>query len=255
MTFFDIKRPNKYNYLKRKIFPFKLPYGYNKKRYGGEKDGSYVFVEKLFDKSKFVYSYGIGEQVSALCFDRHAAELGKTVYMYEGSIDQLPYNHENFVFKSEYLYAEGISNHITENGHKNETNMVLKMDIEGHEYSVINTDINIIKDHFDQLSIEMHSLIEEIPEGWDIQEPMLYMKTNHAAKEDFFDKILEHYNIVHIHGNNHAPRHVDFPDSLEITFLRKDHRVLEIDKSIFPIDGLDYPNYNDTEDYVLDWWI
>jgi len=255
MTFFDEKRPNKYNYLKRKIYPFKPPFGFKKKRYGGEKDGSYVFIENLFDESKFVYSYGIGNHSDAVCFDKHAADLGKKVYMYDGSIKELPLQHENFIFKSEYLYEGILKDHIDANAHENERDMVLKMDIEGYEYSVITTDIKLINYHFNQLSIELHSLIEEIPEGWSIDEPMLSIKKNKYAKQDFFDKILKYYNIVHIHANNHAPRHVDFPDSLEITFLRKDYRVLGEDKTIFPIDGLDFPNYNKKPDYVLDWWI
>ena len=254
MTFFDQKRPNKYNYLKRRIYPFKLPYGYIKKRYGGENDGSYVFLENLFDKSKFVYSYGIGNESSGLCFDKHAADLGKKIYMYDGSIKELSLEHNNFIFKSEYLYKNKIKNHIIENGHLMEDHMVLKMDIEGYEYEVISTDISTINRHFNQLSIEIHALIEEIPEGWSIDEPMLSIKTNKNTKKDFFDKILLYYNIVHIHANNHAPRHLDFPDSLEITFLRKDYPVKGEDKSVFPIDGLDFANYNNKEDYVLDWW-
>lgn len=253
-SFFDEKRPNKYNYLKRRIYPYKPYHGYIKKRYGERGDGSYVFLENLFTESKFVYSYGIGSESEGISFDKQAADLGKKVYMYDGSVSEAPLEHDNFIFKSEFLYKNVIKKHIFENDHLMEDDMVLKMDIEGFEYEVISTDISIISRHFNQLCIEIHSLIEEIPHGWILDEPLLSIKTNKDAKRDFFDKILLYYNIVHIHANNHAPRHLDFPDSLEITFLRKDYPVTGKDKSVFPIDGLDFANYNRREDYVLDWW-
>jgi thiol-disulfide isomerase/thioredoxin len=55
--------------------------------------------------------------------------------------------------------------------------------------------------------------------------------------------------------NTNSPKYVDFPDSLEITFLRKDYPLFNLDKSEYPIDKLDFPNYDGREDYVLNWWI
>jgi hypothetical protein len=47
MIFFDPREPNKYNFLKKIIYPYLSDF--TKKRYGGFKDGSYVFLQELFD--------------------------------------------------------------------------------------------------------------------------------------------------------------------------------------------------------------
>jgi hypothetical protein len=243
---------NKYNFLKKLIYPHKL-LNLNKCRYGGKEDGSYVFVKEIFETSNNVYSYGIGSDV---CFDKCCAEMGKKVFMYDASIEKLPELHENFFFKKEFLSSGLIKEHIAENGHGDEnTDMVLKMDIEGHEYEVINEDIDLIKKHFNQISIEVHGLIEEIPEGWDVGDLLKKIKSDRVLKETFFKNLSKHYDIIHIHGNNHSYRFLDFPDSLEISFLRKDFVTHGPDKISFPVDGLDFPNYDMVEDFKLDWWV
>jgi hypothetical protein len=253
MIFFDSREPNKYNFLKKIIYPYLSDF--TKKRYGGFKDGSYVFLQELFDKSNIVYSYGIGSDPQGLRFDLDCADQNKNVYMYDGSINNPPVNHPNFIFKSEFLFKSLIKNHIKENNHENEKNMILKMDIEGYEYEVINNDIDFISKHFDQISIEIHGLIEEIPEKWTIEEPISSIKKDKHIKQEFFKKICQYYNIIHIHANNHSPRYIDFPDSLEISFLRKDYPLFKLDKNEYPIDKLDFPNYDGREDYILNWWV
>ena len=247
----DTQNMNKYNFLKKLIYPHRL-LELNKERYGGTDDGSYVFVKELFEKSNYVYSYGIGDDIS---FDRHCAKMGKKVFMYDASIDNLPEVHENFFFKKQFLSAGLINDQIWGNGHGEETNMVLKMDIEGHEYDVVNQDIDFIQKHFNQISMEIHCLIEEVPEGWKIDDLNKKIKTNKVLKESFFKNLSKYYNIIHIHGNNHSYRFFDFPDSLEITFLRKDFPTLGLDDTAFPVDGLDFPNYDQVEDFKLDWWV
>jgi hypothetical protein len=248
----DTQNMNKYNFLKKLIYPHRL-LNLNKHRYGGSEDGSYVFVKEVFESSKNVYSYGIGSDVS---FDKCCAEMGKKVFMYDASIEEPPEFHSNFNFKKEFLLSGLIKDHILENGHGEEdTDMILKMDIEGHEYDVINKDIDLIKKHFSQISIEIHGLIEEIPEGWVIDDLLKKIKPDKILKETFFKNLSKYYNIIHIHGNNHSYRFFDFPDSLEISFLRKDFPTLGGDDISFPVDGLDFPNYDMVEDFKLDWWI
>lgn len=40
-----------------------------------------------------------------------------------------------------------------------------------------------------------------------------------------------------------------------ISFLRKDYPLFKLDKNEYPIDKLDFPNYNGREDYILNWWV
>jgi len=247
----DTQNMNKYNFLKKLIIPQSLG-SLQKKRYGGDEDGSYVFVKELLESSEYIYSYGIGSDVS---FDTHCADMGKQLYMYDASINKLPSFHKNFNFKKEFLLSGLIRDHVRENGHLEENQMVLKMDIEGHEYDVINNDIDFIQNHFNQISMEIHYLIEEIPQGWEVDDLCKKIKPDKNIKSEFFKNLTKYYNIIHIHGNNHSFRFLDFPDSLEITFLRKDYPTVGLHETCFPIDGLDFPNYDQIEDYKLDWWI
>ena len=108
----------------------------------------------------------------------------------------------------------------------NQEEVVLKSDIEGSEYEIID---QILKysDRIKMSIIEFHWL---------------------DKKEEIFlesiKKLQEHFEIIHIHGNNHYPKlDSGLPIILEITFLNKKYinekKVEYINK--FPIKGLDYP--------------
>lgn len=253
MNLFNPQNPNKYQKLKDIITPYSS--NFTRKRYGGTKDGSYVFLKELMDSAKIIYSYGVGPMPSWMTFDIECANNGKKIYLYDGSIDESPAKHENFIFKKEYLNKDNFSTHIKENGHEEEKDMTLKMDIECHEYEVIPNNIDLVYKHFNQISMEVHSLIEEVPHGWQIDELSLNTKKNMQAKILFFETLNKYYKIVHLHANNHGPIYGDFPDSLEITFLRNDYPVQGIDKNPCPLIGFDYPSYEGRRDYFLNWWI
>lgn len=253
MFYFNSQEPNKYNFLKKEIFPYRTPY--TKKRYGGKADGSYVFLEELINESKFVYSFGINIGFDAIKFDLEMAEMGKTVFMYDGSIESPSFTHPNFVFTKEHISKDNFLNCLKTNGHLSEDKMVLKVDIDGYEYDLFNNNIEQIAEHFNQISIEVHSLIEEAPAEWIIDSLNLSLMKDKEIKKLFFHNIKKYYNIVHIHANNHSPTYVDFPSSIEILFLRKDSPVGEVETIRYPIKELDYPNYDGREDYVLDWWV
>ncbi|MEY4371019.1 MAG: Ostreococcus lucimarinus virus 1 [Pseudomonadota bacterium] len=253
MIYYNTSEPNKYNYLKKEIFPYKTCY--TKKRYGGKHDGSYVFLEELINDTNFIYSYGINTGMDAIKFDLEMAENGKIVFMYDGSIEQPSYIHKNFRFTKEFVTTNNLYKHLEQNLHLNETRMALKIDIDGNEYELFNNNIEFISKHFNQISLELHSLIEEYPQEWKVDDLNLSIMKNKEIKKLFFKNINKYYNIIHIHANNHGPRYIDFPGALEILFLRKDYEILDIDNQRYPIENLDYQNYLGREDYVLDWWV
>ena len=137
------------------------------------------------------------------------------------------------------MTAENFPIHIKENNHENETNMILKMDIEGAEYDCVYKNIDLVEKHFSQVSIEVHDVHK-------------YEKTK--LQQDFWREILERYNIYHIHGNVYGPMQDGIPDCLEISFLRKDFKVEEKEDAVYPIDGLDFSNSPNMPDYRMSWW-
>lgn len=222
--------------LKLFLTPHKTPY--TKKRYGCNWDSGYIYLSELFDKSDIVYSYGLDGTEDAISFDIHAADLGKKIYMYDASINQTAVDRENFFFKKEFLNPYNFKTHILENGHENETNMILKMDIEGAEYDIISSNIDLINKHFSQISIEFHDVIHLT-----------------KSKINVFLELNKFYKIFHIHGNNHDFIHQGIPNCLELSFLRIDYPTLGFETEPYPVVGIDYPNAKDKRDFILDWWI
>ena len=226
------------NDLKKLLIPYKTPY--TKKRYGENHDGGYALLEEPFLESGFVYSYGIGPQEAAICFDKACSELGKSIYMYDASISSPAKNYEGFNFFKENLTPENFKEHILLNGHAEETRMTLKMDIEGDEYLCIGENIDLVAKHFNQLSIECHDL---------------YKYGYSEQHQSFFSKILSKYKIVHMHGNNYDNSIDGLPNCLEITLLRNDYKFLNIVDRPFPEEEIDSPNNPSRSDYILQWWL
>lgn len=257
MIFFDESKPNKYAALKKLLVPKKLLHTNPKSHYErlkyhryGENDGSYVLPEIWYDFN--VLSYGIGNDPEGVSFETSISDRCKTLHMYDGSIMMPPIEIDGEFF-SFNVDAQNFKSHVDKATYdKSARRNILKMDIEGHEYSVLSNNLKTLL-KFDALCIEFHSLIEEIPSGWEL-EPQL-REAKKLDKRDLFTELNKEFYLWHIHGNNHGPRYVDFPDSIEVTYINK-HAALNsgpVDFS-FPIE-CDTANYKGVKDYVLDWWI
>lgn len=269
MTFFDPENPNKYSALKKLIVPFYLLNRGRDKSFSreriGKKDGSYVLANHIgyfTGKSVSLLSYGIGNDPLGVSFEEEFSKLDcaeVNIEMFDGSIDEPPANIPFSNFHKENLTAENFKDHIELIKSHNSDINILKMDIEGHEYDFLTKEnMKLVYEYFDQFTIEVHSLIEEIPEGWSL-EPQLEkfkQKESEEKKRTFFKLLNDSFNLFHIHANNHAPKYVDFPDSLELTYLsNKISYSFGVSNQRFPIEGLDEPNYDGRPDYRLDYWI
>ena len=110
--------------------------------------------------------------------------------------------------------------------------VVLKCDIDGGEYNVID---GILKysSRIKMLIFEFHLV--------DNNEKNFY---------NSIKKIQEQFDIIHIHGNNHFQKlESGLPLILEITLINKKYAPKNPDFIYnFPIDGLDHPNNPYKED-------
>ena len=105
---------------------------------GEKKDGCYVLLDD-FENIKYAYSFGICDNIQ---FDRALADKGIDIYMYDHTINSLPYENPKFHWKKIGLCGKRTKNPIlknleeliAENGHSKEKNMILKMDIEHWEF-------------------------------------------------------------------------------------------------------------------------
>ena len=117
---------------------------------------------------------------------------------------------------------------------KNSKNIILKVDIEGDEYKVLN-DINKNSKKVNLLIIEFHKVFKNL-----------------KKIKKFLSK--SNFKIVHIHGNNYGGINtMGIPNVLEITFVNKKKFKISKKKSSYkyPINGLDFSNLKRREDIKL----
>jgi len=273
MLFFDENNPNKYAALKKELVPHNLIYlpdvKYEKKKFG-KGDGSYVLAfydDNFYGESISVLSYGVGDDPLGVSFEQSLSEVGAKsliINMYDGSIDELPAAVDSALFFKEHLTPDNFKDHVADllgdgymSGISRPNVLILKMDIEGNEYNwFTDENLEILANKFDQFTLEVHGLIEETPDDWIIEPAIQDAKNNLQKKVDFFKKLNQHFYLFHIHGNNHAPRYVDFPDSLELTYVNK--RICDsigVSQQRCPDLSVDEPNFDGRPEFVLDWWI
>ena len=119
---------------------------------------------------------------------------------------------------------------------KNFSKTILKCDIEGEEYKIID---NILDHHkkIDVIVMEFH-----------------WLNKNLVIFEKNVKKILKYFTIVHIHGNNNNSliENLNFPEVPEITFINNKHCNNLAYSKKFPVVNLDSPNnpkFNDLHFY------
>lgn len=217
-------------------------------RIGRANDGGYVMLDD-FSHSRVAYSFGISDDVS---WDMGMAERGLQVYMYDHTIDHLPYENPNFHYtklgiggsvSKDEPNLKTLSDFLKMNGHENEDNMILKLDVEGAEWDFLaEIPLNMLA-QFRQIVIEFHNL-------------------NHPSLEsqiiDSVRHISQVHQLVHIHANNHGGgRFIGtsfMPDVLEATYLNRDVYRFSPSQRMFP-GSLDQPNCAERPDMLLGTWV
>jgi len=256
----------------------------NKLRIGPQSDGGYVVYKPSLYHCDVLISYGIGWDMNfeidyynltnkkVLMFDPtmfmdtyinkfHCKSLLRKLQFYR----LYAYLKLSYVWKKriEYLkkydmlfFNEGLSNkkegkydsfqnHLAK--HKITTEkIILKIDIEENEYSVLNeTGFYNHLDSVDQIIIEFHNLKNRLRE----LKSIIY-------------RLKELFEIVHIHGNNNSDQFtlytekgddICFPDVIEVTLVKKTSILpgdILSEKIDYPCPGLDFPNTASRNDFI-----
>lgn len=202
-------------------------------------DGGYVMIEPPSDS--ICYSFGISDEIS---WDMDMAARGLPVFQYDHTVEA-PGGSDLFTFFSVGLCGIGvqrenmcdISQILEANGHLGRDKIVLKMDIEDSEWEFIETVPAGIVQQFSQIILEIHLLDQNLP-----------------YKIQLLNKLNLTHQVIHVHGNNYGKLSgyggVVFPETFEVTYVRRADHVFETATQIFPT-GLDYPCAYDKPDYFL----
>lgn len=220
--------------------------GKNRILLGDKSDGCYVLLDD-FDNIKIAYSFGISNNIQ---FDKALADKGIDVFMYDHTINSLPYQNPKFHWKKLGLCGKktfktnlkNLENLIKENGHTNEENMILKMDIEKWEWeSLIDVNEETLN-QFKYIAIEYHFVDEKT-----VQNEYLYYNV--------LKKISKTHQPFYVRCNNDRGYVVNFGNNricynMEVSYIiRKGNKFIK-DDTIYPIyDKFEYikPNLNKLE--------
>ena len=248
----------KYNFLK----PIKTS---NLIRLGRNHDGGYIVDYEIIKNCNTLITFGLGPDWSfELDYIKKNKEI--KIYMYDHTVSSYPYikdvwkyfrrlitfrakfesvsnrikylynylkflNSQNVIFFKEKI-TYPIRNKKDTDVKKafsrmtNNTDVTLKCDIEGSEFEIIDQIVNY-SDRIKMLIFEFH-----------------WLNYNEEIFLDSVKKLQKHFDIIHIHGNNHASKiNTGLPIALEITLLNKKYTPEKVEYVYkFPIKGLDYPN-------------
>ena len=251
--------PEIYNFLRPKQTK-------NLARFGTNKDGGYIIDSIVINKINHFVSFGMADEFS-FEIDFLKDKKINTLQIYDYSV-----NHKNYlsnIFKIlrrtitfranpkhlssvilkylsflKFIYNKRVSFYplkITKNiQNKSEIDLDgvfdkinqsindigVKIDIEGDEYNILNEVIKYSK-KINILIIEFHNI-----------------EKNNKIFLNFMHKLIEIFDVIHIHGNNHDFIRSDgFPNVIEITLVNKKNNLSYVDfPRSFPIEGLDFPN-------------
>ena len=208
-------------------------FGHKKIRIGRKADGGYIFLDDL-NNIKIAYSFGISREIS---FDKELAERNIDVYMYDHTIKSLPFENQRFHWKkiglsgtiTNNIYLKTLPELLKENGHYEEKDMILKLDIESYEWTVFqNLSINILN-KFKYIVGEFH---------FSSRKNLIYLNV--------LKKLQLTHKIFHLHCNNCGRiirlNGYKICNLLEISFIKKTGYKFYKNDDIFPIKGLDYKN-------------
>ena len=241
------------NYYKKlkEVLKVKSLSGVELIRIGGSlADGHYIMANH-FKKNQVAYSFGIDREIS---WDNAMADKGYQIYMYDHTIEALPFKRNEFKFFKQGLgkaykpdeNLNTLENYIKLNEHDKKNNMVLKIDIEGAEWDFLDNVSQKTLKQFDQIIIEVHNLVRASNE---------YEK---ERKINLLNKINQTHNLVHLHGNNTGyilqMLGATFPDVIELTYVNKEkYKTYENNNLTFPT-PLDIPNDKNRDDIFLGKW-
>jgi len=187
-------------------------------RLGPEGDGGYLVPNDLED-IEACFSPGV-DLISD--FEQECYNRGMQIFLADKSVDkpnlQIPEDEYHFTKKfigtinNEDVMT--IDSWISSANINTSSDLLLQMDIEGHEYSSLLTVSHTLMKRFRIIVIEFHDLNK------------IWNKEFFRLAQSVFLKILDTHVCVHIHPNNccgtDVQTGIEIPRVAEFTFLRKD---------------------------------
>lgn len=207
-------------------------------RVGPESDGGYVLPD-ILDQIDYCFSPGVGHTCE---FEKQISAKNIECFLADKSIDSPPDKNFKFNFIKKNLNSFTDNSNITldfwvNNYTKDNSNLLLQMDIEGGEIDVILSSSIETLNKFKIILIEFHDFD--------------FLKTMFGIRilSNVFNKLNKNFSICHIHPNNCCgyTRFANYkiPKVMEFTLIRNDliiDKKKTLNKLPLEIDKKNYPN-------------
>ncbi len=224
-----------------------LPFETELIRAGSSFDGGYLIPKDCAINK--VFSPGVANSDS---FELSFAQKGVKCFLADFSVDSNPTLHPNIFFEKKFIgynqenHFISLEEWVMKNIKDDETGLLLQMDIEGWEYNNLINVSSTILGKFDVMCIEFHEFNQ------------ILEKRSFYFIEIIFDKILQHFDVVHIHPNNCSGASqlygYTIPSVIEFTFIRKNLNRSKQRKKVIK-HPLDSNNIKEIDEISIENWI
>ena len=197
----------------RELFPLCVSNNTSWRRFGSIEDGGYLLKDDI-TKSDICISLGIGDNYS---FDLEMARYCDQVLMYDHTISP-PHNlSPNMEFNKIGIASVESENFITIeriiSNLSTENDLILKIDVEGAEWEVLESLTVETLGRFRQIAAEFHNLHS------------IHDNNHFNQIVNSLSKISQTHLLANFHVNNWASYQlvagVPFPDVVEVTYVRR----------------------------------
>ena len=218
--------------------------GYEKIRVGSAGDGGYIQLDDYSNISAAI-SFGICNDDN---WDLAVARMGVPVYQFDHTIEKAPSTHPLLHFERKKAAGNPSADAVTIAGlvaaHSklSAPDIILKMDIEGSEWDVLDNASSESLSKLSQIVCEFHGL------------ERLYEAPFHARALRVFGNLAQQFAVIHVHANNNGDicnlANIVVPSVLEITFANRARYSFAESNETFPT-PLDAPNRPDLAEIRL----
>ena len=240
---------------------------FNKIRIGPKYDGGYILLNEFLKKKNSLISLGVGGDIA---FDLDFLEKNNysKAYLFDKTSNIKSHKKKLFFYKKNVSSFTSIKDKVIGINSilkKFQKRIILKMDIEGHEWHTLEKIDESNLSRISQMVIEfhlIHIIIDEkiLSNKYTPYFTKFYQSNYNLINRNLFEKyykilkkLNKYFYIFHIHPNNSIKKinieNFKIPPLLEISFINKKHvRSAKLSKSKFPIKNLDFPNKIDRSD-------
>jgi hypothetical protein len=213
-------------------------------RVGGYKDGAYVMAD-TFASADAAASLGVGADVS---WDCAIADRGIPIWQYDHSVEQPERcKGPGFTFDKRKVVVEArakeeltLKEIFEIEGLRDKRNIILKIDIEGDEWMVLETLPHRYLSRVNQLIVEFHNFQNAWHPEWS------------ARAQGVLRCLRTVFTPVHLHGNNCGGfcqlGGLTFPRAVEVSFVKSSENLFGQPIQFIPHAELDAPNNPDFAD-------